>query len=331
MRRIVFGFALAATVLSATAATAAGLPRLNEEAAALRPLVSAPLPQSFLDVVPRLPAMESRTVLQETAAPTYLSEREAAALPEDQRGRLKPVSIDSLRYYTTRYGSPLAYLRVVDLLAQSGVDGLRGRRVLDFGYGTVAHLRLFAELGAEAVGVDVDPFLRALYSEPQDTGAIGAGRVRLVHGRYPVQDDAARAVGDGYDVVISKNTLKRGYVRPIRAVDPRTQIDLGVPPAEFVRRVHDALRPGGLFVVYNLMGRQAPEDKPYVPAADGALPFTRAELEAAGFDVLALDVNDDAFARAMGRALGWDRRADGSVNPEFDQSLFAMYSIARRR
>jgi hypothetical protein len=138
-------------------------------------------------------------------------------------------------------------------------------------------------------------------------------------------------VGGEYDIVISKNTLKRGYVRPQRAADPRMLIDVGVEPAEFVRQVHRALRPGGFFVVYNLSGRQAADDKPYIPAADGALPFTRAELEAAGFEAIALDVNDDAFARAMGRALGWDRRADGSVNPEFDQSLFAVYSFMRRR
>jgi hypothetical protein len=43
-----------------------------------------------------------------------------------------------------------------------------GTRILDFGYGTIGHLYLLGSLGADAVGVDVDPLLPALYSQPKD-------------------------------------------------------------------------------------------------------------------------------------------------------------------
>jgi len=56
------------------------------------------------------------------------------------------------------------------------VTSVDGKRILDFGYGTVGHLRLLASLGADMVGVEVDPLLRALYSAPGDQGAIARAR-----------------------------------------------------------------------------------------------------------------------------------------------------------
>ena len=49
-----------------------------------------------------------------------------------------------MSYYTTKYGSPLAYSRPIDLLGQAGLQDVSGRKILDFGYGTVGHLRLLA-------------------------------------------------------------------------------------------------------------------------------------------------------------------------------------------
>jgi hypothetical protein len=88
--------------------------------------------------------------------------------------RLVRRELDEFFYYNTRYGSPLAYLRPIELLAAHGVKDLDGVHLMDFGYGTVGHLRLLATLGAEVVGVEVDPMLRALYSQPGDQGKVGA-------------------------------------------------------------------------------------------------------------------------------------------------------------
>lgn len=304
---------------------------LADEAERLRPLMSTSLARDFLSAVPHLPLPTGRTVFQDASHRRYLSQAQVQALPPEARAALKPTTIDSARYYTTRYGSPLAYARAVEVLAAHGVQAWRGLRVLDFGYGTVGHLRLMAQNGAHATGVDVDTFLAALYAEPEDVGPLpGGGRVTLVHGRYPASDEIRRAVGGPFDVIVSKNTLKRGYVAPVRPADPRQLIDLGVTADEFLRTLHAALVPGGLLLIYNLAPAQAPQDKPYLPAADGHSPFTAQQYAAAGLRVLALDVADDVAARAMGRALGWDRNAAGEINPAFEQNLFALYTVVQR-
>ena len=322
---------IAGCVSAPTPAALTGVVRtLNEESRALGPLVRSASAAEFLAATRELPSRQARTIFQEPGSRTFYSQITAVALAADTRASLKPVELDETRYYYTRYGSPLAYVRAVDLLASFGVESLRGKRVLDFGYGTVGHLRLMATLGAHAVGVDVDSYLHALYSEPDDAGTVHGGSVRLLHGRYPAEAEVTAQVGGGYDVIVSKNTLKRGYINPVRPADKRLLIDLGVSNEVFLGTLFDALKPGGLLLVYNLSGAQASADKPYIPAADGHSPFTPPQFETAGFRVLAHDVNDDSFARAMGLALGWDRNNKGEVSPDFDRSLFALYTVAQR-
>src|SRR6516164_10276802 len=85
------------------------------------------------------------------------------------------------------YGSPLAYLLPLERLDATGFGDLRGKRVADFGHGGIGQLRLFAAMGAEAVGIDVDPVQPVLYAAPADQGPLGnaGGSVKLVHGRFP--------------------------------------------------------------------------------------------------------------------------------------------------
>ena len=78
-----------------------------------------------------------------------------------------------------------------------------------------------------------------------------------------------------YDLVLSKNTLKRGYIHPERPTEDRKLIKLGVDDRAFVQAVYDMLEPGGLFLIYNLCPAQAPPDQPYIPWADGRCPFDR--------------------------------------------------------
>lgn len=307
--------------------------KLRAEAQALAPLVQSALARDFLAATASLPGVAARTVFVNPAR-RYFSRAAADALPEKQRAALKPVELDEYRYYYTKYGSPLAYVRTVELLSQQGIASLAGRRILDYGYGTVGHLRLLASLGADAVGVDVDSYVAALYSEPSDTGTVPGqwggppGTIKLVNGRYPADKEVAARVGGGFDIIISKNTLKRGYLKPARPAEQRLLIQLGVSDAVFLKTISAALKRGGIFLIYNIAPAPAPPNKSYVPWADARSPFTQKQFEAAGLRVVAFNMNDDAFVRSMGRALGWhetekrdDRRDD------FSQNLFALYTI----
>jgi len=188
------------------------------------------------------------------------------------------------------------------------------------------------------VGVDVDPMLRVLYSDDEDTGLImnatpggRTGELSLVIGQWPADahtaDKVKAAQPGGLDLFLSKNTLKNGYIHPAEPVDPRRLVHLGVSDEEFVAAVFAALRPGGLFMIYNICPAPAAAGQPYIPWADGHCPFPREMLEAAGLQVLDFDVVDDEAARAMGHALGWDQ-GEGAMNLKDD--LFAWFTVARR-
>lgn len=62
--------------------------------------------------------------------------------------------------------------------------------------------------------------------------------------------------------------------------------------------------------------------------ADGRCPFPREMLEKAGFEVSEFDRDDSSRARAMGRALGWDK---GEGKMDLEDDLFGNYMLARKR
>ncbi|MCB9898751.1 MAG: hypothetical protein H6828_15940 [Planctomycetes bacterium] len=298
------------------------------EADALRPLVHTAVARAFLDAARALPAGRARTLQRDTDG-RWLDESELADVPQQARSAVV-VTADS--YYVTKYGSPLAYVRVLERLGDAGLGSLRGKRVLDFGAGTVGHLRLLALAGADAVGVDVDPFLAALYAQPGASGEVdrfdasSGGSARLFIGSWPGDETLRDAVGAGFDVITSKNTLKRGYIHPEQEVDPRLLVHLGVDDATFLAHVHDALVPGGLFVIVNLSPAQDTTGTRYIPWADGRCPFTRQDFDTAGFDVLVDDEIGDEAARDMGRALGWDEQG-----MDLEHDLFEHATVVRRR
>jgi len=337
-----FALFCAASLLVAIGLTAAGDPKkedapepdivqqLREEADALRPWVRTDLAREFLVATNRMSVPTPRKLYRDQDRTHYYDDSLATALPSAQRESLEEVEAGPDRYYLTKYGSPLAYVRVVDLLAGKGLGTLAGKKVLDFGYGTIGHLELMAYLGAETVGVDVDPFLTALYSHPGDRGVRKNegwpdGRITLVEGQWPSTDEVRAEVGGGFDVFISKNTLKRGYIHPARETDPKRLVHLGVDDATYVKRLYEALKPGGLAIIYNLSPAQSPPDKPYIPWADGECPFPRDLLEKTGFEILEYDLADDKPAREMAHLLGWD--AQGM---DLETSLFAHATILRR-
>jgi len=212
--RLALLFLLVAGVATAQEdTTAVGALRAEAEAAA--PLAASSLGKSFLAATEFLPHVPTRIVWVDSSRTHAWTDAEAHALADTTRTRLIRREYDESFYYNTRYGSPLAYLLPLELLAAHGVKGVAGKRIMDFGYGTVGHLKLLGLLGADVVGVEVDPTLRALYAG--DTGKVGkAGHLALVDGQWPATADVRAAAGEGFDVILSKNTLKRGYIHPAR-------------------------------------------------------------------------------------------------------------------
>jgi hypothetical protein len=311
-----------------------GIAAIKRDAQAVLPTVKTDLARAFLTATENLPAVEERTIFRHKTTRAVYTPLQADALPDDQKSDLEARPLGEQFYYTTRYGSPVAYARAIDVLAEAGFKAtspeapFAGKRIMDFGYGGIGQLRAFGLMGGHAVGVDVDPLLPVLYHLPTDTGPIGShnGTVKIVNGQWPMDAKIAEEVGTGYDLILSKNTLKRGYIHPEREADKRMLIDLGVDDATYVKALHDSLKPGGYVMIYNLCPAQAPADKPYIPWADGRCPFEKSLLEQTGFEVVAYDVVDDEPMRELGRALGW---ADMGMKLETD--LFAWYTVLRRR
>jgi SAM-dependent methyltransferase len=316
---VAVGLALAA-VGGVRAAADQAIESLRQDAAALVPLMHSELARQFLAACSSLPAPPSRVVFHDTTHGEYLSQREAAARPESLRSRLEPDSLEGLYFYQTRYGSILNYARVFEVLGAGGMTTFDGQRVLDFGYGRIGHLHALASLGANAVGVDIDPLLGALYSEPGDQGETRGkderiGRVSIVTGWFPGDSAIRAAVGTGYDLVISKNTLKGGR-SPAERSRQRRVIDLGVSDSVFVRAIAECLKPGGLFLMYTISG----------PKGNPRCPFSEAVLREAGFELLAYDRDDSPGAQAMTAALHHGRQSEDAP----DSALTALYTLARR-
>jgi hypothetical protein len=292
-----------AVVAGCAGTTPRGTSAIRAESAALRPLLTTPLAQRFADAAVKLPAVAKRTV----------------------RAGGEPKVVDEEYYYTTRYGTPLAYARPLEILAGAGFTDVAGKRLVDFGYGGIGQLMMLASLGADAVGVDVDPLLRAMYADRD--GRFGDGAVHTVGGRWPTEAGVRDVVGGGYDLFLSKNVLKRGYIHPAEPLPEKRQIRLGVDDEAFVRAVYELLKPGGMMLIYNLAPAPAPPGKPYIPWADGRSPFARELFERVGFRVIAFEVDDTAAARAMAHALGWDR---GPEAMDLARDLFGQYTLVAK-
>ena len=319
----------AAPATRAAAPDTTALGKLEADAVALRPLVRTSLAHGFLDATRELPHLAPRVVWRDSSRAHAWTDAEAEALPDSARARLIRRELDEMFYWNTRYGSPLAYVRALEILASHGFAEVRGKRIADFGCGMLGQLRLLALRGADATGIDVDPMLRALYAEPGDQGEVQArdgraGRVRLAIGQWPAEDRMRSDVGLGYDLWLSKNTLKHGYLHPAEPVDPRMLVHLGVSDSAYVAEVYRALRRGGRVMIYNMCPAPAPPGKAYIPWSDGRCPFPEEQWRQAGFRVVAFDRDDSPAARAMGHALGWDA-GDGAMDLEHD--LFATWSL----
>lgn len=308
---------------------------LRREAGALASLVKSDSAKAMLQAVANLPTIKTRVIYRDRARGLAISQAEYDKLSASEQGQFTRRECDERFYYTTGYGSPLVYARVIDLAASRfQLKPIGGLKILDFGYGSIGQLRLMASLGAEVHGVEVEPMFSVLYSDPSDTGRIenpaGAsnpGSIALHHGQWPANESLVAAVGRGFDLITSKNTLKRGYIHPEREADPKKLVHLGVSDEAFVKAVYDALKPGGLFVIYNISPAQAPADQPYIPWADGRCPFDREMCQNAGFEVLAWDEDDQAAILDWWQALRYD---EGKPREEAAKDVFAHFTVLRK-
>lgn len=312
-----------------------GAAKVRAEAEKLKPLTRSELGRKFLDGAKLLPETKPITLHLNRAERRWLTAEQFAALPDAPKTGFEERALGEDFYYSTRYGSPVTYARALDLIASSGAKppmlSLSGARVMDFGCGSLGQARMMAASGAKVVGVDVDPMLAALYARPEDQGAMPAldpstsGHVSLVIGNWPEQAAARDAVGGRFDLIISKNTLKMGYVHPSQDVDKRMLLNLNVSDEEFVKAAFEALAPGGLLVIYNLSPAPAKPGEKYIPWAEGKCPFARELFEKAGFKVLKFDEPDHDAGRAMFEALGYPVK-----NAAGEDDIFAEYTIVQR-
>lgn len=314
--------------------------QLRGEAAKIEPLLASEAAKAFVRATSALPLPEQRTVYRSKDKRKAFTQAEFDALPEAQRAELVKKEYTPKFYYTTGYGTPLVYARPLDIVAtlpDAKIDSFAGKKILDFGYGTIGHLRLLASCGAEVHGVDVEPLFRALYSAPGDTGRIEgvssapAGSVSIHTGQFPADAALAKeiAAAGPYDLIVSKNTLKRGYIHPERDCDPNMLVHLGVDDAAFVKSLHDNLKPGGIVMIYNICPPPSAADQPYVPWADGRCPFEKDVMESAGFEVLALDVDDAQGLFPIWVAAGL-AGPDGTVE-KLKGTVFVHYTVLRRK
>lgn len=341
-----------------------GAAKVKADAERLTTFAQSALAKRFLAATAALPEPETRTLYVNRATRRWYTAAERGALGEADRAALTERVMDSEFYYSTRYGSPLAYVRALDLIAARDAggfgeaSGFAGKRIIDYGYGTIGHLRLMASCGASVVGLETDSSLELLYGKAGDTGRIAGlvgapdGEIALRTGRFPVDAGCAAAEllkiagaaneregvegvrGGGFDLFISKNTLKNGYIHPAQEVDKRMLVDLGTDEASFLKAVADTLKRGGLFMIYNLSPAPSKPGEQYKPWSDGRSPFSKEQYEAAGFEVIVIDENDDRAAREMGKLLGWADDPDGEgpqTGMDLEGDLFAHWTLVRKR
>lgn len=290
--------------------------------------VKAPWVKKWAMTALELPAAERSVWVCTADRSRCVPEAKRATLPA---GDVKQVVVDD-DYVYGRIADPLGYARAYEVLAANGVGSLAGKKVLDFGYGNPGVLAMAARAGVDVTGIEIDALLATIAARLQGpvTARDGTkGRVRALDGYFPTDAKVVEQVGTGYDLFISKNTLKKGYIHPDRTPpnQPRMHIDLGVSDAEFLGRVLATLKPGGYFFIYNISPAESPADQPFLPWSDGRSPFTKAAYEQAGFEVLAFDVVDDAAVRAMAHVLEWDV---GEEKVDLEKDLFAHYTLLRR-
>jgi SAM-dependent methyltransferase len=320
------------TASTAPPAISAFAAKTSTEASALRPFNTSAVALEFLSAatvtattaISVLPPQASRVVYTDAKQRRSVSAAQFNAMKPAEREGFAAVSHDEAFYYATFYGTPVAYVRALEVAGIHGLATLYQARVLDIGYGAMGGPRLMAGAGAAVAAIDVDSLLPALYTEAADQGAVAAidgrtGNVRLYDGVFAGGTTVTKLLGNNFNLIVSKNTMKRGFMKPANGRPPFVSFDAS--DEIVLETIYDSLAPGGLLVIYNISA--AFDEKK--PSTDPRSPFTAAQFAKANLTVLALDVSDDVAVRSMGKALGWDAQMG-----DLEKNLFARYTVVRR-
>ncbi|MBK7864513.1 MAG: hypothetical protein IPJ65_39120 [Archangiaceae bacterium] len=296
------------------------LEQMKAGAKAYAPQVETPWVKRWMSAVVALPHQPKQVLYRTEDKKTAYTAAQAAKLPEPERAKLQKRETDD-DYYYGRITLPLGYARAFDVLAKETGFDPKGKRVLDFGYGNIGQLEGLVKVGATVAGIEVDPYLPLLYAKANRP------QLRILHGYFPSDAALTKAVGTGWHLFISKNTLKRGYVHPPAPEKAQLELD----DDTFLQAVADALAPGGLFYLYNICPAPAAAGKPYIPWSDGRSPFSRESYEQHGFEVLKLDEDDSAPLRVMAHAMGWDLPDGDQPGTDLEHDLFTHYTLLRKK
>ena len=112
-------FVLSGATQDAPAVPLDPLATLRAEAERIAALVECRGTRAFLAATRALPAVEARTVLYDAKAREAVTAEEHVRLAAAEQARFQPTEYGPEFYYTTRYGSPLAYARALDQLSIS--------------------------------------------------------------------------------------------------------------------------------------------------------------------------------------------------------------------
>jgi hypothetical protein len=295
-----------------------------KDADAIAPLMKQAAAREFLKAAATLKAQTPRIVYTHQSTRRSITPIEYEAMNANEREGFERVEHDETFYFSTYYGSPVAYARALECAGAHGLATLDNAKILDLGYGAIGGMRMMAGAGAGVSAVDVDSTLPALYREPLDQGAMlginaRTGRLTLYNGVFAGNTTLTKLIGREFNLIVSKNTMKRGFMKP--ASGGKALVSFEASDEVLLDTIYDSLAPGGLFVIYNIMAGFDPGK----PATDGYSPFTREQFAKANLNVLALDANDDAAVRAMGRALGWETQMG-----DLEKNLFALCTVVQR-
>jgi len=304
--------------------------RLQRLARALQAAVRSDLATDFLNATSALPWIQPRKLYQDPDSKDLYPSSQIASISADRRWKLVSRSFDEHDCYEGRYGMPLSYAVFMDALSDFGVRSLSGKRVLDLGFASILPLRLMACLGASVTGLETDKLVSALYAFDGDSGPVRTvrgrtidrsheGSIALKRGRLGVDWTPQSAA---FDLILSRNTLKQGYVhpRPEHAHEPNVKLKL--TDEAFLASVRGALASGGLFAIYNTFD---PSDSG--PGADGRCPFTREQLTLSHLEVLGHDQSDDQ--RALSFFAAADAAGPDLAGPLGKLAPRALLTIAR--
>jgi hypothetical protein len=228
-RGIMRAMNLAALALALPVALQADTPApvavLRAEAERVLALVECKGTKAFLAATSALPEIGERVVAYDPKAREARTAEELAALPAEERARFQPASFDGGFYYTTRSGSPLAYAR---MLRRRRAPERRARE-------RRAHPASACSTSATAASATCacSPASAATwwawtstrcctpYYRAEDQGPIArakpggaAGKLALVHGRFPAEAAVKQAIGQGYDLRALEEHAQEGLRAP---------------------------------------------------------------------------------------------------------------------